>query len=105
MADDRNASSATAELTIFAKSGGPLTKQIRLAPDGSVISDGSACIMAHGEAHRETVADVTRLGGLIEGLKSDEAIALGTLRADLPDRVEIATKNKVNGAPRPDLIA
>jgi hypothetical protein len=38
------------EFTIFAKSGGPLTKRISLAPDGSVKSDGAACVMAHGAA-------------------------------------------------------
>ena len=38
-------------------------------------------------------------------LGSDEAIALGRLRPDLPDRVEVTTKCKLNGGGRPDLIA
>src|SRR5262249_13952052 len=73
MAPATGSSGMSAIITIFRKFGGPLTKQIRLAPDGSIISDGSACIMAHGEARRETVADVIRLGRLIEGLRSDQA--------------------------------
>ena len=42
---------------------------------------------------------------LIEGLGPSQALALGTLRADLPDKVEISTRNRLNGVERPDLIA
>ena len=46
------------------------------------------------------------LGALIEGLTPSQALALGTLRADLPDKVEVATKKRlVNGVARPDIIA
>lgn len=34
------------EITVFTKSGGPLTKKIELRPDGTVKSDGSECRMA-----------------------------------------------------------
>src|SRR6516162_11077608 len=62
--------------------------------------------MEHGTAERVSVADVDALGALIEGLEPSQAIALGTLRPDLPDRVEITTKRKlINGVARPDLIA
>jgi hypothetical protein len=44
------------ELTVFSKTGGPLTKRIGLAPDGSVHSDGSACLMAQGYARRAGIA-------------------------------------------------
>ena len=86
------------ELTVFTKSGGPLTKRISLMPDGSLKSDGSACVMAHGRARRANIASVLDLGALIEQLKPNEAIALGRLRPDLPDRVEVVTKRKLNGA-------
>ena len=36
--------------------------------------------------------------GLIERLKPNEAIALGSLRAGLPNQVEVVTKRKLNGA-------
>jgi DNA polymerase I-like protein with 3'-5' exonuclease and polymerase domains len=94
------------ELTRLTKDGGPLTKQISLSPDGTLVKDSSACVMAHGTAERVRVAGVAALGALIEGLEPSQAIALGTLRADLPDRVEVTTKNRlVNGVARPDIIA
>ena len=62
--------------------------------------------MAHGTAERVRVAGVDALGALIEDLAPSQAIALGTLRADLPDKVEVATKKRlVNGVARPDVIA
>ena len=42
-------------ITLFAKSGGPLTKRISLNEDGSLVSDGSACVMAHGTARRVSI--------------------------------------------------
>ena len=94
------------EITKFTKDGGPLTKQISLSPDGALVKDGSACIMTHGTAERVRLADVAALGALIEGLMPSQAIALGTLRTDLPDRVEVTTKKTLmNGAARPDIIA
>ena len=92
-------------LTRFTKDDGPLTKQIYLAPDGTLVKDGSACVMAHGTAERVRVAGVVALGALIEGLTPSQALALGTLRVDLPDKVGVATKKTVNGAARPDIIA
>jgi hypothetical protein len=85
------------ELVVFAKTGGPLTKRISLAPDGSLKSDGSACIMAQGQARRAAITSVADLGALIERLDSNEALALGSLRPGLPDQVEVVTKRKLNG--------
>ena len=93
------------ELIRFTKDDGPLTKQISLAPDGTLVKDGSACVMSHGTAERVRVAGVVALGALIEGLTPSQALALGTLRVDLPDKVEVTTKKTVNGAARPDIIA
>jgi hypothetical protein len=86
-----------AEITTFEKSDGPLTKRISLAPDGSVKSDGSACVMAHGAASRLRIADIGALAAVIERTRPDQAIALGTLRAGLPDKVQVVTKQKLNG--------
>ena len=94
------------ELTRFTKDGGPLTKQISLSPDGTLVKDASACVMTHGTAERVRVAGVNALGALIEDLAPSQAIALGTLRPDLPDKVEVTTKKRlVNGVARPDIIA
>ena len=94
------------ELTKLTKIGGPLTKRISLAPDGTLKKDGSACVMARGTAERVKVAGVAALGTLIEGLQASQAIALGALRAGLPDKVEVTTEKKlINGVARPDIIA
>jgi hypothetical protein len=87
----------TVELTVFEKIGGPLTKVISLAADGSVHSDGSRCKMSDGKAWRVVVDDVEHLANLINGLKSTQAITLGALRKDLPDEVKVTVKDKLNG--------
>ena len=94
------------ELTRLTKDGGPLTKQISLAPDGTLVNDGSACGMTRGTAERVKIADIDELAALIGSLHPSQAIALGALRDGLPDEVEVATKKTlVNGVARPDVIA
>jgi hypothetical protein len=93
------------QVTVFAKRDGPLTKRILLGPNGKVISDGSACVMSRGRARRVELSSARQLADLIGGLGSSEAITLGPLREGLPDEVEVATKHRVNGTSRPDLIA
>lgn len=96
------------EITGFASDVGPLTKRIKLAADGSLISDGSACVMSRGDARRLRFATFTDFATHIGNLGSHEAIALGSLRAGLPDRVEVATAGKIaslNGHAPDDLIA
>jgi hypothetical protein len=100
--------SAAVMLTLFRKAGGPLSKRIRLSATGEIVSDASACIMVRGTAERVYVRDTAELAALIESCASDQALALGALRADLPDRVEVVTKQTltaINGTPRPDVIA
>ena len=87
------------EITAFEKSGGPLTKRISLAPDGSVKSDGSACVMARGAAQRRHIANVGELAIVIDRTRSNQALALGALRAGLPDKVQVVTKRNLNGQP------
>jgi hypothetical protein len=41
-------------LTRLTKAGGPLTKQISLAADDTLIQDKSACVMFRGTAERVT---------------------------------------------------
>jgi hypothetical protein len=93
------------EITRFTKTGGPLTKRISLTDDGSLKSDGSTCVMSRGFAERIVIDDIKQFGELIGGLASDQAIALGTLRAGLPDKVSIATKHAMNGHELPDTVA
>jgi len=93
------------EITVFTKTGGPLTKRIMLAADGSLHSDGSACVMSRGAACRVRFDDLDAFANYIPRLASNKAIALGALRPDLPDDVEIITKIKLNGTAQPGIIA
>jgi hypothetical protein len=82
-----------------------LTKKLSVAPDNSLLSDGSAMVMNRGTGDRVVVHGVAGLGALIEQLKPSQALALGALRADLPDKVSVTTIKKLrNGTPRLDLI-
>jgi hypothetical protein len=85
------------EITRFKKTDGPLTKAIRLSSDGALVSDGSACVMPRGTAWRTAYHSLEEFADGIAGLGSDEAIALGTLREDLPGEVGITVKAKLNG--------
>jgi hypothetical protein len=83
------------EITRLIKDGGPLTKHTSLAEDGSLRSDGSACITARGAAVRVPLRGVHGLAALIDGLASHEAMALGRLIPELPDHVEVTTKRAI----------
>jgi hypothetical protein len=89
------------EITGIAKVGGTLTKRISLAPDGSLLSDGSECIMSVGKAWRAKFDTLHKFAGCITSLEPHEAIALGALHQDLPDEVNVVTKSRLglmNGA-------
>ena len=69
------------EATGIAKAGGPLTKRISLAQDGTLLSDGSACIMARGTARRQRWDTMREFAACISSLDPHEAIALGRCAA------------------------
>ena len=96
---------AQIEITAVTKVGGPLTKRITLAADGTLKSDASACVMSRGAACRVRLAGLDDFANYIGTLAQNEAVALGMMRPDLPDNVEITTKGKLNGTARSDLIA
>jgi hypothetical protein len=107
-ATPRNPTTIIFEITLFDKRGGPLTKKITLGTDGKPVSDASECLMSQGTVTRTRLPDLRGVARLIAGLKSHQAIASGSLRAGLPDRVEITTSaklGKVNGTATPHLIA
>jgi hypothetical protein len=100
VADDNN----SIELLVLTKDRGPLTKRISLV-DGKVKSDGSACSMGHGRVRRVRLNGIEKLGQLIEKLESNQAIALGAMRAEFGDEILIATKSELAANPRPNTIA
>ena len=99
---------ANIEITALTSASGLLTKRISLTPDGKLNSDGSACVMNRGHAERVRLQGVGDFAMLIGGLRSDQAIALGSLRAELPERVEVTTTKRLaamNGSAPAGLIS
>jgi len=90
-------SSVAAEVVVFTKADGPLTKRISLTANGSIKSDGGACVMSSGEARRVPITDVGQLAALIGDLEANQAIALGGLRAGLREQVRVVTKARLDG--------
>jgi len=84
------------EITVFEKTGGPLTKRIALR-DGKIVNDSSACRMANGFARRIMIDNVRSLADLINAFKSNEAYALGRLKDGLPDRVRAQGRSQRSG--------
>jgi hypothetical protein len=92
------------QLTLLRKLNGPLSKQIRIDPDGKLASDSSACALCRGYAQRWRIDNIAEFAGGLAGFKSSDALALGAMVPELPDEVEITTVQRLNGAARPDLI-
>ena len=96
------------EITVFEKNNGPLSKRIILGATGMPESDGSACVMSSGRAGKIPIANLSQFQRLLMKLASSQAIALGTLRDNLPKNVRITTKGQIRalkGDVPPDLIA
>jgi len=96
------------EIVGLTSASGVLTKRISLGDDGSLVSDGSACVMGQGAAKRVRLPGISAFADWIGGLKPSEAIALGALHHDLPDEVQITTARKLaamNGTAPRHLIA
>ena len=100
--------STSFEFTRLANASGVLTKRISLGEDGKLIVDSSACIMGRGAAKRARVPSLQAFADVIGSLGHNEAIALGALRPDLPDLVQVVTTKKLtelNGSAPPDFIS
>jgi hypothetical protein len=83
------------EIIVFTKNGGALTKRISIFRNGTILSDGSECAMPKGIARRAQITGVHDLADLINGLNSDQALALGRLRDDLPGTCGVVTKDRL----------
>ena len=91
------------EIAIFCNSDGPMSKHFALQ-DGK-IQAVAACKLKRGTARRVMLYDAAAFAKLIGNMKSNEALALGRLRADLPDTVEVVTKRELNGSTAVKVIA
>ena len=92
--------STTVEFVVFTKpDAGCLSKKIGLRNDGTVLSDGSECIMTRGTAARAIAYDVHDFAAWVGGCGSDQALALGRLREGLDCEVTVVTKHKLAANP------
>ena len=89
------------EITLIKKRGpNPvMSKRIFLDAQGKVCSDGSQCLMAQGIATRAAAETAADLAEHIMACGTDQAIALGALRADLASPAKIATLAKLKDNP------
>lgn len=86
-----------AEITVFAKSDGRLTKTISLGKDGKPDANAHDCRMSAGTARRAAAPDAESLAAILNGLRDNEAIGLGSIREDMPDQVMIVNKARADG--------
>ena len=87
------------ELTILTKADGePLTKHIHLDPAGHITNDSSACGMSRDTAERFIFDNADALAAFFARCRTDQALALGRLRSDIADKVDIVVKKKLDGA-------
>ncbi|MET4296682.1 hypothetical protein ABIB06_007473 [Bradyrhizobium sp. LB8.2] len=86
------------QITLITKRDAPslMSKRIALDAGGELKSDGSECRMTSGTAAREFVGTASALALIIAGCRPDQAITLGALKAELPNRVAVTTPSKLS---------
>src|SRR6516165_5720739 len=89
------------EITLIKKSGPNtvMSKRIFLDAHGKVCSDGAQCLMAEGTATRAAAETAADLAKHIMACGTEQAIALGALRADLASPAKITTLAKLKDSP------
>lgn len=89
------------QITVITKCDVPalMSKRISLGADGNLKSDGSECRMTAGTAARAFVGTASALALIITECRSDQAITLGALKAELPDTVAVTVPCKLTKHP------
>ena len=83
------------ELTIFKKTGGPLTKSVGATSEGKLITDSSGCSLWWGWARRARFNSLHEFADALTHCPSNEAFGLGRLRSDLKDEVAVVTQGRL----------
>jgi hypothetical protein len=90
------------EITLIKKGGSNpviFSKRIFLNEDGEVCSDGSQCLMAQGTATRVEAVTAADLAKHIMDCGTDQAIALGALKSEIPNPATITIPEKLKDNP------
>ncbi|MEH2480643.1 hypothetical protein V1282_004000 [Nitrobacteraceae bacterium AZCC 2146] len=100
-AADEGSNNGVPQITLITKRGTPalMSKSISLDEAGKLHSDASECRMVYGTATRAFAATASALVLIIASCGSDQAIALGRLKDELPDRVEVTVPSRLDGHP------
>jgi len=76
-----------------------MSKRISLDADGKLKSDGSECLMVTGTAERASAETAGDLARIIGGCRSNQAIALGALKAELLASVAVTIPKRLDKHP------
>ena len=89
------------QITLITKRDTPalMSKRISLDGEGKLKGDGSECRMITGTAARAFAGTASALAQIITSCRSDQAIALGTLKPELSDSVAVTIPNRLDKHP------
>jgi hypothetical protein len=89
------------QITLIAKRDTPalMSKRISLDGEGKLKSDGSECRMVTGTAARAFAATASALAQIIANCRSNQAIALGALKAELLASVAVTIPSRLDQHP------
>ena len=76
-----------------------MSKRIFLDGQGKLQSDASGCLMIEGTASRASTTTAQDLARLIANCGPNQAIALGTLKCELPDQVDVTIPSRLDRHP------
>jgi hypothetical protein len=98
---DKDKTNVLPQITLITKRDTPrlMSKRIFLDEEQKLHSDASECRMVHGTAARAFAATASELVLIIASCGPDQAIALGRLKDDLPDRVEVTVPSRLDRHP------
>jgi hypothetical protein len=100
-ADQDNKNYVCPQITLITKLDTPalMSKRISLDGEGKLKSDGSECRMITGTAARVFAGTASALAQIITSSRSDQAIALGTLKPEFSDSVAVTIPNRLDNHP------
>jgi hypothetical protein len=98
---DQTTTSLFPQITLITKRGVPslMSKRIFLDGQGKLQSDASGCLMVEGAAGRAFAATADDLARIIANCRTEQVIALGALKCELPDQVFVTVPSRLDRHP------